>query len=58
MTEETAYKGSCPKCGGPLVSKLFVQARKADGTPDMGDSSTEPWCDTCKVFWIDFEEFE
>lgn len=55
--EELKGLGTCLSCGGPLVLKLFVRCLNADGSPSEGDTSKEPYCPRCGVFWESCEPF-
>ena len=55
--EEKPIKGNCISCGGPLALKLDVRCLNADGTPSEGDTSKEPYCPRCGVFWESCEPF-
>ena len=45
-------KGSCPKCGGPLEFREHVDAFNEDGSPIAEDTFRDPYCPSCKLFWL------
>ena len=45
-------KGTCPRCGGPLILKDQVCARNPDGSPSEEDTFPTPYCGSCNLFWV------
>jgi len=44
-------KSRCPKCGGQLILKKFVDAWNEDNTPSKADINEDLYCPECDLRW-------
>jgi len=43
----------CPRCGGSLVTRKFIDTWDSEGNPD--EINDYLVCDKCKVAWLDMD---